>query len=141
MEAAKLPAPLPLEPVATTGRLHLGALLIRDGLLTAPQLEAALAEGLIPVVAPLAEGPLNVNADDTAAALAVGLGADRVLFLTDVPGVLLEEAVVPELAAGDAERLLGAGTFADGIVPKLQAAVRAARGGVAAEIGATAVTP
>ena len=46
----------------------------------------ALAADRIPVVAPLAEGPLNVNADDAAAALAIGLGADRILFLTDVPG-------------------------------------------------------
>ena len=48
----------------------------------------ALAAGLIPVVAPLAAGPLNVNADEAAAALAVGLGAERILFLTDVPGLL-----------------------------------------------------
>ena len=44
--------------------------------------------GSIPVVAPLAAGPLNVNADEAAAALAVGLGAERILFVTDVPGVL-----------------------------------------------------
>ena len=39
-------------------------------------------------------GPLNVNADDAAAALAVGLGAERILFLTDVPGVLRDELVL-----------------------------------------------
>ena len=44
--------------------------------------------GLIPVVAPLAAGPLNVNADEMAAALAVGLEAERILFVTDVPGLL-----------------------------------------------------
>jgi acetylglutamate kinase len=116
--------------------------LVGDPLPSAPpQIEAVLAEGLIPVVAPLAEGPLNVNADDAAAALAVGLGADRVLFLSDVRGVLFEDEVVSELAAADADRLLDAGTFAGGIVPKLQAAVRAARLGVAAEIGQTAVVP
>ena len=41
---------------------------------------------LIPVIAPLAAGPLNVNADEMAAALAVGLEAERILFVTDVPG-------------------------------------------------------
>ena len=46
---------------------------------------AALDEGLIPVVAPLAAGPLNVNADEMAAALAVGLDAERILFVSDVP--------------------------------------------------------
>ena len=59
----------------------------------------ALAAGRIPVVAPLAEGPLNVNADDAAAALAVGLGAERILFLTDVPGVLRDEQVLDRIDA------------------------------------------
>lgn len=99
----------------------------------------ALELGRIPVVAPLAAGPLNVNADDMAAALAVGLGADRLLFLTDVPGVLVDGGVAPAIAAHDAERLVDEGRFEGGIVPKLLAAVQAARGGVAATIGETAV--
>jgi acetylglutamate kinase len=100
----------------------------------------ALTAGGIPVVAPLAYGPLNVNGDEAAAALAVGLGAERLLFLTDVPGVLIEGDVAREIAAEEAERLVDAGAFAGGIVPKLLAAARAARLGVAAEIGATTVT-
>jgi acetylglutamate kinase len=106
-----------------------------------PAVRAALAAGLIPVVAPLAEGPLNVNADDAAAALAVGLGADRIVFVSDVPGVLVAGSTVPELGADEADDLLGAGSFEGGIVPKLEAAVRAARLGVRAEIGETAVLP
>ncbi|HWP35549.1 MAG TPA: acetylglutamate kinase, partial [Thermodesulfobacteriota bacterium] len=102
---------------------------------------AALAAGRVPVVAPLARGPLNVNADEAAAALAVGLRAERLLFLTDVPGVLLEGRVAERLDAGEAVRLVEAGAFRGGIVPKLLAAARAARLGVAAEIGETAVTP
>jgi acetylglutamate kinase len=98
-----------------------------------------LAQGLIPVVAPLGQGPLNVNADDAAAALAVGLGAERILFLSDVPGVLLGGALADTLAAGDADRMLGNGELQGGIVPKVRAAVAAARYGVRAEIGATAV--
>ena len=58
---------------------------------------------MIPVVAPLAEGPLNVNADDAAAALAVGLGAERILFLTDVPGVLRDELVLDQIGADEVE--------------------------------------
>jgi acetylglutamate kinase len=96
---------------------------------------AALETGKIPVVAPLAEGPLNVNADDMAAALAVGLGAERILFLTDVPGVLRDEQVLAEVAAHEVET----GEFEGGILPKLQAAVVAAREGVRAEIGETMV--
>lgn len=100
----------------------------------------AVAGDRIPVVTPLAAGPLNVNADEAAAALAVGLRAERIVFVSDVPGVLLDGGVVEELAADAADRLLGAGTFEGGIVPKLVAAVTAARQGVRAEIGATAVT-
>jgi acetylglutamate kinase len=101
--------------------------------------ELALAQGQVPVVAPIAQGPLNVNADAAAAALAVGLGAERILFVSDVPGVLLGGAVAHTLAAGDADRLLDAGELEGGIVPKVRAAVVAARLGVRAEIGATAV--
>jgi acetylglutamate kinase len=100
-----------------------------------PAVLDALAAGRIPVVAPLAEGPLNVNADDMAAALAVGLGAERILFLTDVPGVLRDEQVLAEVAAHEVET----GEFEGGILPKLQAAVVAAREGVRAEIGETMV--
>jgi len=99
----------------------------------------ALAAGLVPVVAPLAEGPLNVNADEAAAALAVGLGADRIMFISDVPGVLVDGEVASVLRADEAEAGLADGVFEGGIVPKLMAAVHAARGGVRASIGATEV--
>ena len=99
----------------------------------------ALVSGYIPVVAPLGVGPLNVNADDAAAALAVGLEADRLLFLTDVAGVLHDGSVLASIGAGEADRLLGDGTFDGGIVPKLRAAVIAVRNGVRTEIGETAV--
>lgn len=101
----------------------------------------ALAAGRIPVVAPLARGPLNVNADEAAAALAVGIGAERIDFVTDVPGVYLDGAVLGSIAVGEAERLLAAGVFDGGIVPKLEAAIVAAKGGVRAAIGETEVHP
>jgi acetylglutamate kinase len=104
-----------------------------------PAIEDAHASGRIPVVAPLAAGPLNVNADEAAAALAVGLGAERLLFVTDVPGLLHEGAVVPRIEAGEADQLLSGGELDGGIVPKLRAAVIAARLGVRTEIGETAV--
>src|SRR6185295_2656401 len=100
---------------------------------------AALHEGKIPVVAPIAVGPLNVNADEAAAALAIGLGADRLLFLTDVDGLILDGSVVDEIDIAAATELLGGGTLQGGIIPKLTAAVTAARGGVPASIGRTAV--
>ena len=70
--------------------------MVGDPLPSAPEaVVAALDEGLIPVIAPLAAGPLNVNADEMAAALAVGLEAERILFVTDVPGLLDGGIVVP----------------------------------------------
>jgi acetylglutamate kinase len=114
--------------------------LVGDPLPCRPRaLEEALRAGRIPVVTPLAVGPLNVNADGAATALAAGLEADRVMFLSDVPGVYLEGSVLPRLEADRATALLDAGAFDGGIVPKLLAAVRAARAGIAAEIGETAV--
>jgi acetylglutamate kinase len=99
----------------------------------------ALRAGQIPVVAPLAEGPLNVNADDAAAALALGIGADELVFLTDVDGLILGGRVVDSIGVDDASELLDGGTLQGGIIPKLGAAVTAARGGVNATIGRTAV--
>jgi acetylglutamate kinase len=100
---------------------------------------AALAAGKVPVVAPLAVGPLNVNADDASAALALGLGARKLVFLTDVPGLLVDDEVVGSIRVGDANRMLDAGEFDGGIVPKLRAAAIAAASGITAHIGATAV--
>ena len=68
-----------------------------------PVVEDALAAGRIPVVTPIAVGPLNVNADEAAAALAAGLEADRIVFVTDVLGVYLEGAVVDRLHADRAD--------------------------------------
>jgi acetylglutamate kinase len=96
-----------------------------------------LATDGIPVIAPLARGPLNVNADDAAAVLAVALGADRLVFVSDVPGVLVHGEVVTELSEDDISRLNG--HLSGGIVPKLQAAVRAAREGVRVDVGQTSV--
>ena len=99
----------------------------------------ALDAGKIPVVAPLAEGPLNVNADDAAAALALGLGAEKLLFITDVDGLIVGGYVVDSIDVDEAGELLAGGTLQGGIIPKLSAAVSAARGGVAAHIGNTEV--
>ena len=134
---------LPAEPVAGLG-------LVGHPMPAAPPAVLdALARGRVPVVAPLAvpvaasqgasRGSLNVNADEAAAALAVGLGAERIAFVSDVPGVMLGDGIVSMLAADEADRLLDAGRFEGGIVPKLIAAVRCARGGVRTEIGSTQV--
>ncbi|MEA2444337.1 MAG: acetylglutamate kinase, partial [Thermoleophilales bacterium] len=103
------------------------------------QIVAALHAGLVPVVAPIAVGPLNVNADDAAAALALGLGAKRLVFLTDVAGLYVEGDLVASIGAGRATQMLDDGAFEGGIIPKLRAAALAAGNGITAQIGSTAV--
>jgi len=104
-----------------------------------PMVVALLDAGRIPVVTPVAAGPLNINADEAATAIASSVDADRVVFVSDVPGVYLEGAVVPLIHADRASELIESGTFDGGIVPKLMAAVLAARSGLTVEIGETAV--
>jgi acetylglutamate kinase len=104
-----------------------------------PLLRRMIEQGKLPVIAPLAAGPLNVNADDAAAAIAVGVHADRLLFLTDVEGFLLDGEVVDSLDVPTAEELHGGGTLDPTILPKLGAAITAARHGVTAFIGRTVV--
>lgn len=95
---------------------------------TAP-LEAAWAAGRLPLVAPLAtdgtDRLLNCNADDVAAAVAAALGADELVFLSDVPGVLDDAgAVIPSLRWDDPPAVGG------GMVVKLEACGAALAGGV-----------
>src|SRR2546430_5930799 len=78
----------------------------------------ALDSGLIPVVAPLGVGPLNVNADEAAAALAVGLEAERLLFVTDVAGVFPDRVVLSSIEAGEGDRLAHDRTLPGGVLPQ-----------------------
>jgi len=93
-------------------------------------LRAWLAQGLTPVVSPVSRGPdggpLNVNADDAAAAVAGAVGADELLFVSNVPGVLANGETIGEIAAAEVERLIEDGTAQGGMAPKLRAAARAA---------------
>ncbi len=102
-------------------------------------LAAWLEQGLVPVVSPVSRGPdggpLNVNADDAAAAVAAAMGATELLFVSNVPGVLDGGAVLPELAAGEVEALIESGTASGGMAPKLRAAARAAAAAGRVRIG------
>jgi acetylglutamate kinase len=105
-----------------------------------PAVTAALEDGLIPVVAPLAVGPLNVNADEAAAALSLGLRVERLLFLTDVDGLILDGELVEAIGVHSAAELLAGDCLDGGIIPKLRAATSVVSDGVLASIGRTAVT-
>ena len=97
-------------------------------------LRALLAAGLLPVVSPLSRGPdggpLNVNADEAAAAIAVGLGAERFLMVSNVAGVLRDGMPLETVETGAVEALIAEGVADGGMAPKLRAAARAAAGGV-----------
>jgi acetylglutamate kinase len=99
-------------------------------------IKKALEENLIPVistVAPDSSGQLvNVNADLAAASLAVALGAEKLVVLTDVPGLYSDwpdrDSLVSELSASELEELLP--DLESGMIPKMQACLNAVRGGV-----------
>jgi acetylglutamate kinase len=98
-------------------------------------LDQVVGEGLIPVLAPLAtskEGTTyNVNADTFAGAIAGALKAKRLLLLTDVPGVLdKSKALIKQLSANDARRLIADGTISGGMIPKVETCLYALEAGV-----------
>ena len=98
-------------------------------------LEALLDGGFLPVVACVAgdrEGHLyNVNADQMAVACAAAFGADQLVFLTDVEGVLDgERRIIPQLTPEHSQRLIAGGVATGGMLAKLNAADQALRRGV-----------
>ncbi|MGH6654925.1 MAG: acetylglutamate kinase [Actinocrinis sp.] len=107
-------------------------------------INALLNDGRIPIVSSVARaadgGVYNVNADTAAAALAVGLGAEKLVVLTDVEGLYADwpaagssgtaEQVISQLSVEELEKLLP--SLSSGMAPKMEACLRAVRGGVKA---------
>jgi acetylglutamate kinase len=91
-----------------------------------------LAHHYFPIIAPLAQGRggtvLNVNADEAAACVAEALGADLLLFVSDVPGISGRNGgYLTYLERQEALQMLADGTIHDGMIPKVKAALRAAK--------------
>ena len=98
-------------------------------------LEQVLGRELIPVLAPVAQGrhgeTYNVNADTFAGAIAGALKAKRLLFLTDVPGVLdKDRRIMKELRVDDIRHLIADGTISGGMIPKVETCIEALDQGV-----------
>jgi acetylglutamate kinase len=100
----------------------------------APALRALATSGWIVCLSPLCideRGDLyNVNADPVATAVATGLGAERLIFVTDVGGVLDQGKVMEHLDSADFVRLTESGAIGSGMTPKLKACFEALKGGV-----------
>ena len=99
-------------------------------------IELLVAGGYVPVISPLARdeesgATLNVNGDDAATAIAIAIGADELVLVADVPGVMTDGVVLPDLDVERAVALIENGTARDGMAAKLQAARRAVELGVA----------
>ena len=97
------------------------------------------SETIIPVIAPIGVGPndetLNINADTVAGAIAGAVGAQRLLMLTDVAGVLDREgALIPKLTPDEARRLIKDGTIQGGMIPKIETCIAAVEAGVNAAV-------
>lgn len=106
-------------------------------------LKELLQLGYLPVIAPVAietDGPassqlLNTNADTAAGEIAAALQARRLVFLTDVDAVLdAEKHPIVHLTPDEASALIASGAAAGGMIPKLEAAIRAAASGCATRI-------
>ena len=90
---------------------------------------------MIPVIAPVAPGrdgaTYNINADTFAGAIAGALKATRLLFLTDVPGVLdRNKELIKELTVAQAQALIKDGTISGGMIPKVETCIDAIKAGV-----------
>ena len=101
--------------------------------------ENALETGYTPVVSTVAQGTAadtasNINADTAAARLAEALGAEKLILLTDVRGLLRdpsdEDTLIHEVHAGDVPELVEQGVISGGMIPKMECCVNAIHGGV-----------
>lgn len=103
------------------------------------EIEQAIAANIVPVVSPLAsefstQKLLNINADLAAAALAKALRVNKLLFLSDVPGLLSDlddpASLIHSIDSDRAEELIATGVIAGGMLPKVRAALAALSAGV-----------
>ncbi len=103
-------------------------------------LEALLRDGFIPVVSPLSlysidrpdDGPaiMNVNGDPIAGDIAAAMGSQKLVFLTDVPGVNDSTGkLISRLSEEEAEAMLASGVISGGMIPKINACLRALKAG------------
>jgi len=97
-------------------------------------LNLLLNNGIMPVIAPIgvndASEPHNINADVAASAVAAELKAEKLVFLSDVEGVMAADLLVPSMDQPVAEKLMADGVISNGMIPKIRSAFTALNAGV-----------
>ncbi len=95
-----------------------------------------LENKITPVLAPLCYGDngslFNVNADHVATAVAVAMPAETLVFVSNVPGVLRQGQLMPQLTIAEIEQFIADKVITAGMIPKVRSAIAAVEGGVAA---------
>ena len=101
-------------------------------------LEALIEDDFVPVISPIGLGdnyePYNINADDTACAVAEALNAEKLVFLTDIEGVFVDpedkSTLISEMDLKQAKEFIDNGVVGGGMLPKLKNCIEAIEGGV-----------
>ena len=101
-------------------------------------IQAYLSSEMVPVITPLGKGAdgklYNINADDAATAIACALNARKLVFLTDVPGLLLDpedkSSLVSSLHLNEVDELIDRGVISGGMLPKISGMVDAVKAGI-----------
>jgi acetylglutamate kinase len=98
-------------------------------------IEVLLEKKYVPVISPVALGEdgdgYNINADAAAAEIAIAIKAEKLIYLTDVAGILENGELVSEISASELQKKLLAGSIKDGMITKAKSVLRAIEGGVA----------
>ena len=97
-----------------------------------------IGKGLVPVVAPIGRGPegesFNVNADTAASEIAAALHAEKLVFMTDVQGIMGdpsdEASLFSTMHISEVDELIGQGVICGGMIPKVEACIKAVKSGV-----------
>jgi acetylglutamate kinase len=97
-------------------------------------LEMLLAQGYVPIISPVGLGEdgqsYNINADTVAAEVAIALGAQKLIYLSDVPGILKAGELVGQLTANDLRALMDEGTISGGMIAKAKSILKVLASGV-----------
>jgi acetylglutamate kinase len=102
---------------------------------TRPELLRELTgAGWVPIISSVsttAEGtPLNINADDAALAVARSIGAEYLVFVSDIPGIMDSGRVIDTITPDEAEAAIASGVITGGMIPKVRASAAALAAGV-----------